>query len=374
VLASVYCLQLYLEKPSALRLLGVVAAVSANLYTHNMALYYMPGLVVFWFLYPSNMIFRDRLKRGMIAGAMVILLYIPWMPVLVKQARSVHGYFWAPKPTLTDLCNTLCVFSGLDVYVLKGVRHHVPIPRLFGFWFWVILLLLVLILCIVGTWLGTAPADRRKSIALQVYALSPILLAFVWSRISTSVYVNRNLIGACALLPLVLCAPSAVHVGSKLRFFQIVGCCTLLGAVVSLCLHRESKDDWRGGTEYLLKIPERQRLVEVFQPYCQILVHYYSRGLFKSYPQPEIEGMITQFDVVPSGPRILPDFQVLDPATILTTAIESRRYKEIDVALQMERLPAKAQEIPNFLRAHCASVENVEFGKIAISRCLLQSE
>jgi 4-amino-4-deoxy-L-arabinose transferase-like glycosyltransferase len=371
LLVSVYCLQLYLDRPNALRLVGVAAALLAGLYTHNMALYYVPGFVVFWFIYPSQMVFRERVKNAIVLALLVTLIYLPWLPILVQQAKSVHGYFWAPKPSLRDLCNTVCIFSGLDSYVLKHVRYYVPVGRLFGYWFWTEAAVAMVVLCVVATRQVQSPTDRRKALAVQVYSLLPLVLVFGWSRISTSVYVNRNLIGAAALLPLVLCAPAAVQVKRKKRLFQCLACIALLGSVISLCLHQESKDDWRGVTEYLLKIPEQHRLVLVFQPYCQILVHYYATGLFKSYPQPEIEGLITNFDSAPSGPGILPSLPTADTSAMLSKAIESHRYKEIDVALQMERLPTNMLSIPGLLRGRCVTVENVEFEKIGILRCIL---
>jgi uncharacterized membrane protein len=373
LLVSVYSLQLCLEKQNLPRLIGVVIAISAALYTHNMALYYVPGLVAFWFIYPSALSFSEKITKALVIGAIVALLYIPWLPLLIKQAISVHGYFWAPKPTVTDLFNSFLIFSGLDVFVLKMTRYHLlSVPGLFGFWFWVGLVVLILCFCMIGAWRANATEDRRKCIALQLYVLLPIFLVFAWSRISTSVYVNRNLIGACALLPLVICAPIAVQTGKTKKYFQIIACIVLLGAMLSLRFHRDSKGDWRGVTEYLLKIPDRQRVVFAFQPYCQILIHYYATGLFKSYPRPELSGLVADLSVPPRGPGILPNLQTADPIAMLSNAINSGKYKEIDIALQMERVPPNVQAIPAYLKKNCASVENVEFDKIAVSRCQLQ--
>lgn len=372
LLASVYCELLTLEKATVLRLCGCALALSATLYTHNMAMFYLPGFVVVWFAYPSQMGLRRRIRNAMVVGAMVFLLYLPWLPILIKQIKAVHGYYWAPKPSLIDLLTSLCTFSGIDEWILQGVHHYVPIPRVFGFWTWIPILLGILALCLVGTWRNVCSEDRRKSVSLQVFTLLPILLVFLWSRISTSVYVNRNLIGACALLPLVFCAPIAVQIGNRRKAFEIIACVILAGTVISLCLHREDKDDWRGVTAYLLKLPERERLVVVIQPYCQILVHYYSTGQFSSYPKPDITGLVTQFNVAPTGPGILPDLAKADPLAILSPAISLHRYREIDVALQLDRLPVRVQAIPEYLQAHCSSVENMEFGRIGVSRCFLQ--
>jgi len=372
LLATIYCMLQYLSEDGALRLVSVTITLSLCLYTHNMALFYLPGFAVFWFLYPSRMPFATRLKKAALVGLVVLIMYAPWLPTLVKQMASVHGYFWAPKPRATDVFNTLFTFSGLDIYVLQDIRSHLPISRFFGLRSWTLLLLLTLVACMAGTWWGVRSIDRRKSIALQLWTLLPIGLVFVWSQISTPVYVERNLIGACALMPMILFAPIAVQGGNLKKTFQTMAFVLLAGTVTSLSMHQQKKEDWRGVTDYLLRIPEQRRLVVVLQPYCQILVNYYSTGLFKSYAQPEITGLVTDFHKPPSGPGIFPNLQAADPEQLLSQAIETKKFKEIDVALQLERLPPRVQAIPEFLRSHCSSVENIGFGNLGVSRCFVR--
>ena len=375
LVSSVYLLQCYLEMPGTVRMIALVAAVAGGLYTHNMALYYLPGLLLFGIVYPSPMDFKDRMKRIAIISGSIILCYVPWLPLLIKQARSVHGYFWASRPTLNDLGYTLCAFCGVDLDVLKRLRYHIPIQRLYGLFgpkFWMILFLSALAICIVSAWTAALAADRRKSIALQAYAILPIVLVFLWSRISTSVYVNRNFIAASALLPLVICAPVAINRGKRKKRFEILAISVLLVAILSVTLHQERKDNWRGVTQYLLNLQEQNRVVFVFQPYCQIIVHYYATAWLKLYPhQPEIRGLVAQFDVPPTGPGILPRLQDADLISPLNDAVNSGRYREIDIALQMERLPQNVQAIPGYLKGHCASIEYAEFQNLAVERCIL---
>jgi len=374
VLTVIYLMLLCLSEPSALRLFGLAIALALVLYTHNMALFYLPGFAAFWFIYPSQMTVVMRLKRAAVVGAIALVLYLPWLSILVKQVVSVHGYFWAPKPKLTDLFGTLFTFSGLDVYVLQDLRRYLPISRFFGLRTWTLLLLFTLVGCMVGAWWRVSSFDRRKSIALQACALLPIALVFVWSQMSTSVYVDRNLIGASVLMPLIICAPIAVQVGNKRRLFQVIALLLLAATATSLSLHKQQKDNWRGTTQYLLELPERQRLVVVFQPFCQILVNYYATGLFRSTPQPEITGLITDFHHAPAGPGLLPSLQTADPEAILSQAMATKRYEEIDVALQLERLPAKVQAVQEFLSTHCSSVENVTFRNLGVARCLVRHD
>jgi len=372
LLVSVYCMLLCLSEPTKLHMLGLAAAISLALYTHNMAMFYLPGFAAFWLLYPSQMTFSIRLRKAAVVGVMVLLLFAPWLPTLKKQTAMVLGHFWAPKPHAGDLLTTLFTFSGLDPYSLLELRHRLPINHFSGMQTLITLFLVAFGLSMAGAWWGVQPIDRRKGIALQLWTLLPIALVFLWSRISKSVYVDRNLIGASALMPMMLCVPVAVQLGKRRTAYQIITVALLIGAVASLSMQRRQRDDWRGLTAYLMKIPEQQRLVEVFQPYCQILVNYYATGPFKSYGRPEIAGLITDLHQPPSIPGFLPNLLAADPETILSQAIESGKYKEIDIALQLERMPPKVQAIPEFLSSHCSSVQNLTFGygNLGVTRCL----
>ena len=77
------------------------------------------------------------------------------------------------------------------------------------------------------------------------------------------------------------------------------------------------------------------------------------------------------FHQAPSGPGLLPNLQTADPEAFLSQVIATQKYKEIDVALQLERLPVKVQAIPTFL-SDCSSVEDVTFGKIGVLRCFVR--
>ena len=95
-----------------------------------------------------------------------------------------------------------------------------------------------------------------------------------------------------------LCAPIAFHYRKRRWLFQLNCFVIFAETVVSSYgfLRRERREDWRGVTEYLVKLPERPRLVVVVTDFCQTLVRYYSSDLFKSYPPIEVTGLQTKFD------------------------------------------------------------------------------
>jgi hypothetical protein len=374
-LGTVFCALLCLEKASAPRLLALALVLSASLFVHNMAWFYLPGLAVFWFVYPSERKLRDRCKDALIIAAISMLFYAPWLPTLKNQMRQVHDFLVLPKPRFRDLLETLCLLCSFDTRTFQDMfRNHFHTQVLFGFWTWAPAFLMVFSLCVIGALYAVCPVERRKSAALLAYSTLPILLVFLDSRLFTSIYVNRVFTGAGVLILLVLCAPIAFQVGNRKKFFQCVGLLLLLGATISALgyLRRERKEDWRGVTLYLLKIPERQRLAVVVLDYCQVLVDYYSVQLFNSRSLLEVTGLKTRFE--PPAP----DFEALinqndrtvDAVEVLTRAMDSGRYKEIDFALQPTAPPVK--ELTLFLTEHCASVAVIEFHWLEVRRCFLQ--
>jgi uncharacterized membrane protein len=376
-LGSVFCALLCLEKASTLRLLGLALVLSASLYTHNVAWFYLPGLAALWFVYPSEMTIGARIKNALMVTAVALLLYLPWLPSLGEQIRLVHGSFWVHKPGVQDLLGTLCILSGLDTRTLQSVfRDHFHSQLLFGFWTWALAFLIIFVLCVIGAMYAVHPADRRKIAALLVYSVLPILLVFLDSCLSTPIYIDRLFTGTCVLLPVVLCAPIAFQAGNRKRLFQFIALVVLVGTATSAFgyLRRERREDWRGATEYLLKLPERPRLVVVVRDYCQMLVRYYSTGLFKSYPPIDITGLTTK--CYPPDPgceaSVLQNENTGDPIAMLPRAMNSGRYKEIDFAVQPAATPVK--DITDYLAAHCASVEVIEFHWLEVRRCFVESK
>jgi hypothetical protein len=62
--------------------------------------------------------------------------------------------------------------------------------------------------------------DRKKCAALLAYSVLPILLVFVYSRLSTPVYLDRVFAGTGVLLPLMFCAPCAFQAGNRNGFIN----------------------------------------------------------------------------------------------------------------------------------------------------------
>jgi len=161
--------------------------------------------------------------------------------------------------------------------------------------------------------------------------------------------------------------------------FQVVGLLVLAGTVISTVEYPrwQRREDWRGVTEYLMKLPERQRLVVIVPDNCQVLVQFYASSLRKSYLLPEMTGLLTKFD--PPDPtllfRILSGYGHKDVSALLSQAMVTGRYKEIDVAMLPNAYPPSYIEPAlEHLAASCASVEVVEFHRLEVRRCFVRAE
>lgn len=370
----VYWMVLTLETATRGRLIVLAVLLAALFYTHNMAWFYAPGLLVFWFCYPSEMEFRGRLKRGAVVAGIVLALFAAWLRPMWVQARLVHKNFWPTKPGANDLLRTLCIYCGIDADDLHfALRAHLPKIRLMGFRTWATIVLLFLG---IGLFYGIRNKDsavRRKVLAITSIALLPIFLVFVDSRLFTSVYINRVLIGAGVFLPLLFLVPMAFAKGGN-RLLQLSPAFAMLIAVcLSLAVQNEQKDDWRGVTRYVLGLPESQRVVFAFQPFCQILMNYYADQLAHPGDSVKITGLMSKADLEDATNPTpgIPPLSNADPIGLLDSAIASGRYKEIDVALQMFRLPPSLVAMPGFLSTHCASVSTTDFNQIQVTRCVL---
>jgi 4-amino-4-deoxy-L-arabinose transferase-like glycosyltransferase len=77
--------------------IALVPAIDLAVYTHNWALFLCVGLFVATFV-----VARDRLKRFALMAVGVAVLYLPWAPTLLSQARHT-GAPWSSVPGLRDL-------------------------------------------------------------------------------------------------------------------------------------------------------------------------------------------------------------------------------------------------------------------------------
>ena len=179
-LVCVYSLIVFLEKRSVLSFCILTISLTAALYTHNMALFYLPGIALLWLFYPSLQTFRKRIVEGSLCALVVLLLYSPWISNLRSQTKAVSQSFWASRPTAGRLADTICTLSGLSVGVLQPLFSRVlHIPSLLTEKVLAYIFIAILSFFILGGLFQVLPKNKKKTAALFAYAIVPILLAFL---------------------------------------------------------------------------------------------------------------------------------------------------------------------------------------------------
>jgi uncharacterized membrane protein len=381
-LGSVYFLLLYLENRGLLPFCGIVAFITAALYTHNIEFFYLPGFAILWLIYPAETKLLRRFRDGLLACVAVALSYLPWLPTLRAQLQRqrIHGNFWLAVPHTRDLFDSLCLLSGLDTATLQSAfRNFFHATRLFGFWTWAPGIVALIAVCILGGFYGTNNVNQRKTAAMAIYSLSPILLAFAYSHISGPIYTTRLFLGSCAFLPMLLAAPIAFQVGPRRKWFQALGCLVLLGSVASTVgyLRRERKEDWRGVAEYLQALPEQHRLTIVLPDIGQPLMHYYASRLSISGPPMEVTGLLTKYappDVDLERRTLeLSDNQNTDPTALLSQQLAPGKYREVDVVTQPGEPANLVEPMLGYLSASCSSTEVKEFHWLQVRRYTIRA-
>ncbi len=181
---------------------GFALAQVVLLYTHNWGLFLGAGLAAAWaalMMSASPERRRALVRDGLLAAAIVLVLYAPWLPTLAFQAGhtgapwarppNILQLVWAPMNLLGDAPQYLLLLgtaAGLATLVRGPVRRWGPQARA------ALALLIVLLVGLSAAWLSSSvsPAWALRYLAI---GLGPIVLlcALGLSR--------AGLVGLCAV-------------------------------------------------------------------------------------------------------------------------------------------------------------------------------
>lgn len=98
-----------------------IILTTAMAYTHVFGLFYIIFQNIYYFL-----VHRKNMKFWIAIQGSVLLLFAPWIPVLVKQTTQVGlDSWWIPRPTYLTIFNTFKFFAGseinLYVFLILGI-------------------------------------------------------------------------------------------------------------------------------------------------------------------------------------------------------------------------------------------------------------
>ena len=179
--------------------LGFAVALTAMLYTHNWALFFGAACGAAWLvliaLSPPGL--RDRRRRdGLLAFGATALLYLPWVPTLIFQARHT-GAPWATRPLLSDLLEVPQQLLGVSAGVLLLLAAGSGLASLFE-----------------GRRDPGRSAAARAAVALAIMAVLTIVIAFAVSQVSPAWAMRYQAVGL---------APALLLAGAGLAYARGIG-------------------------------------------------------------------------------------------------------------------------------------------------------
>lgn len=192
-------------------------------YTHNWGLFLLVGLAVAWvWLLRSAPAGEQRglLRDGLVSFGAIGLIYLPWVPTLVEQARAT-GAPWATRPDLGDLLGIAEITLGgattalaialvggaalLEMRRREGERARAAMA-----------LLIALLTTLVLAWLlsQVSPAWARRYVAI---AVGPALL------LAGAGLVRAGRVGLLALVVTLAIwwTPQTDTIGAKSNAFEV---------------------------------------------------------------------------------------------------------------------------------------------------------
>lgn len=226
-LISLYYFIMLFQKRGAGVSIGYIFSTIFLIYTHVYGLFILIAQNIYVLLLLPVLRKQSKLniKKWAFLQFLIILLFSPWIYVLINQIIKVESNFWIPVPQIKKLIGPFITYSG-------------SIP----------LFLLFFIMCFISI-LGNKKIEISNSIKnfygliknrlshlnstgtglIMIWLLTPIILPFIISQISTPIYVTRYTIGA-SLAFFILVASGITKISNKVVKSSVI----LLVIILSL--------------------------------------------------------------------------------------------------------------------------------------------
>jgi uncharacterized membrane protein len=277
-LCSLYFFLKLFAEVRALTLVGYLICTSLLMHTHVYGFFIIIAENLFFFslYFSSRDLFKRLLARWLVLQAALVVLFLPWLSVMVRQFERVQDNFWIPQPTLNFLRLTWMIYAGSTLLsflfiplVALGLlprrrerEHHSTEERLS-------------LLPSAGRKLRLT--ERERILFLLLWFLSPILIPFALSRVLTSIYLPKYTIAASAAF-LILAARGVMSI--RLDQARILIVAVLLGlSFVNMRIYwgGPHKDFWRESASYFDRTARAGDIVLFHQDSGQVPFQYYSK-------------------------------------------------------------------------------------------------
>lgn len=212
----------------------VVAGAAVMLWSSNTAVFHVGALALF----AAALVAADRSSRPLLrpmlaAGAVIVAVWLPYVPVYLEQARGISADFWIPRPDAWRVANELRFVVGLGGFLTLWL--------LLGIW-------------TAGVAMLWRRGLQRHAALLVALVALPVAMNLAVSLTIKPIYLARALIGISPPFALGLaCALAAI----RLSWLRVGGVALLaaarLAAAASLYFEDNRKEPWDDVAAYLLR-------------------------------------------------------------------------------------------------------------------------
>jgi mannosyltransferase len=189
-LISMYCFMRLLDSKKWVFLIGYLVSSILLMYTHFYGLFIVLAQGIYFLSLP--LLSKGRLKltfkQWLALQGLLIILYLPWLKILITQLLTIQNGYWIPAPMLWSLIESFLEYSNkskklllcflmlsfFSVLTFKGELYRkMPLQSLKNY-----------------LW-NTRVSISRPTYLLILWLAVPILLPFVVSKFSTPIYYTR---------------------------------------------------------------------------------------------------------------------------------------------------------------------------------------
>jgi mannosyltransferase len=264
---DLFLVLLAIDGPSAWKYFALIVAWALSLYSNNMMAVYLLALAGAWLVFPGHRSVRKRILDILLVSATTALLYLPWLPTMLAQSQSLRGDFWIDRPKGEALIRSLAVLAGVNHRGVGGWELQRISLACAGF----------LVFVVAGF---ISRQTIRRSIALAIFGLLPVLGIFMYSQVRQSIFVDRAFIPSTLITPLIIALPLTWQALRRWWINIAVAVLALTPGILSLRENYlgEHREDWRDVCNFVQADPVQRRLVIFVANEGELLYDYYARG------------------------------------------------------------------------------------------------
>jgi uncharacterized membrane protein len=237
ILLSFFLFIRLIKNPKPNYLILYIVVSSLLVYTHFLGWFVFLTQNIFYILqFPVK---KNRFKHVFIVDVIVLILYLPWLKVMISRIFSMQEEFWVLLPTWISIPQTFLIYAG--TYTFFGIC----LLLIFSF------LCLNSLLSFSDHKFKIRRSDRESKYLLLTWLWIPILAPFSLSFIITPFFISRITIGA-SLAFYLLSAIGLKKIPNKtLRTGLLVIILLFSLSNLGIYYNETNKEQWKKATEFV---------------------------------------------------------------------------------------------------------------------------